>query len=129
VVNQVVAITAHHLTQTLCSGSTASFSVTATGTQAINGKRWNLINGTISGATSSTLTITNIAASAAKLFCSGQRSCSLFGSYFKYFSPYSKPNSRNWYSATTQTICSGTSASFNVVATGTGLSYQWKRNY
>jgi hypothetical protein len=28
---------------------------------------------------------------------------------------------------TTQTICSGTSASFNVVATGTGLSYQWKK--
>ncbi|MFB0904093.1 MAG: T9SS type A sorting domain-containing protein [Nonlabens sp.] len=29
--------------------------------------------------------------------------------------------------ATTQTVCSGTSASFNVLATGTGLSYQWRK--
>jgi hypothetical protein len=53
--------------------------VTATGTQAINGKRWNLINGTISGATSSTLTITNIAASAAanySVVVSGAAPCS-----------------------------------------------------
>jgi hypothetical protein len=28
---------------------------------------------------------------------------------------------------TTQTVCSGTSASFNVLATGTGLSYQWRK--
>jgi hypothetical protein len=29
--------------------------------------------------------------------------------------------------ATAQTVCSGTSASFNVLATGTGLSYQWRK--
>jgi hypothetical protein len=51
----------------------------------------------------------------------------VLSSYFSYFS-YSKPNSRNCTQpATTQTICSGTSASFNVVATGTGLSYQWEK--
>jgi hypothetical protein len=65
-------------TQTLCSGSTVSWrDRNGTALSYQWKKRWNGFNngGTISGATSSTLTITNIAASCCKLFCSGQRSC------------------------------------------------------
>ena len=134
VVNQVVAITAQPLTtQTLCSGSTASFSVTATGTAL--SYQWkkggtDLVNGgTISGATSSTLTITNIAASDAanySVVVSGAAPCSAVTSNISALI-VNQIVGIGTQPATTQTICSGTSASFNVVATGTGLSYQWKK--
>jgi hypothetical protein len=134
VVNQVVAITAQPLTtQTLCSGSTASFSVTATGTAL--SYQWkkggtDLVNGgTISGATSSTLTITNIATSDAanySVVVSGAAPCSAVTSNISVLI-VNQIVGIGTQPATTQTICSGTSASFNVVATGTGLSYQWKK--
>jgi hypothetical protein len=52
----------------------------------------------------------------------------LLGSYFKYIGPFSKQiPAIGTQPATAQTVCSGTSASFNVLATGTGLSYQWRK--
>jgi hypothetical protein len=60
-------------------------------------------NGTISGATSSTLTITNIAASDAanySVVVSGAAPCSAVTSNI---SALSKPNSRNWYSTCNNT--------------------------
>ncbi|MBP2282906.1 hypothetical protein H4V97_001224 [Flavobacterium sp. CG_23.5] len=134
VVNQVVAITAQPaITQTLCSGSTATFSITATGTGLTY--QWkkgatNLVdNGTVSGATSSTLTLTNIATSDAANYTvvvSGAAPCSAITSDVSAIS-VNQIVAIGTQPAATQTVCSGTSASFNVVATGTGISYQWRK--
>jgi len=134
VVNQVVAITAQPaITQTLCSGSTATFSATATGTGLTY--QWkkgatNLVdNGTVSGATSSTLTLTNIATSDAANYTvvvSGAAPCSAITSDISTLS-VNQIVAIETQPTATQTVCSGTSASFNVVATGTGISYQWRK--
>jgi hypothetical protein len=51
----------------------------------------------------------------------------LLGSYFKYIGLLvNQILAIGTQPATAQTVCSGTSASFNVLATGTGLSYQWR---
>jgi hypothetical protein len=51
----------------------------------------------------------------------------LLGSYFKYIGPLVNQIAIGTQPATAQTVCSGTSESFNVLATGTGLSYQWRK--
>jgi hypothetical protein len=134
VVNQVVAITAQPIpTQTLCSGSTASFSVNATG-PGLN-YQWkkggtDLVNGgKISGATSSTLILTNVTLSDAANYTvvvSGTAPCSAVTSNILALL-VNQIVAIGTHPATTQTVCSGTSASFNVLATGTGLSYQWRK--
>ncbi|MFB0904190.1 MAG: hypothetical protein QMB11_07405, partial [Nonlabens sp.] len=133
-VNQVVAITAQPLTtQTLCSGSTASFSVSATGSGLTY--QWqkggvNLINGgNVSGATLSTLSLTNITTAAAanySVVVSGTAPCSAITSNISTLL-VNQIVAIGTQPATTQTVCSGSSANFNVVATGTDLTYQWRK--
>ena len=126
-VNQVVAITSQPTaTQTLCSGSPASFSVTATGTGLTY--QWKKNGADIPGATSATYSIPNVSASDAGTYTvvvSGAAPCS----------PVTSQNAVlnvNQIVAITaqptgQTLCSGNAANFSVTATGTGLSYQWKK--
>ncbi|TDD75178.1 immunoglobulin domain-containing protein [Flavobacterium caseinilyticum] len=134
VVNQVVAITAQPpTTQTLCSGSTATFSVSAAGT-GLN-YQWkkggtDLVNGSnVSGATTSTLTLANVTSSDAANYTvvvSGTAPCTAVTSNISSL-VVNQIVAVNTQPAPTQTVCSGTSASFNVVATGTGLTYQWRK--
>ena len=125
-VNQVVSITAQPATtQTLCSGSNASFSVTATG----DGLNYQWYKGTsaISGATSATYTINNISTSDAGTYhvvVSGTAPCVAVTSNNSVLT-VNQVVSITTQPATTQTLCSGSNASFSVTATGDGLNYQW----
>ncbi len=118
--------------QTVCSGSSASFSVSATGSALTY--QWrkglsNLSNGSgISGATTATLTITGVAGGNA-------------GSYDVVVTGDTSPAATSTAatltvttapsisaSPTNPTVCVGSSASFSVTASGGGLTYQWRRN-
>jgi len=127
-VNQVVTITAHPTdTQTLCSGSIANFSVTATGT-SLN-YQWKKGGTNISGATSDTYSIPNVSTADAGTYTvviSGTSPCSPVTSLNAVLNVNQAVVITTEPTAT-QTLCSGSTANFSVTATGTGLSYQWKK--
>lgn len=131
-VTQAVAITSQPaVSQTLCSGNTATFSVGATGDgltyQWYNSSGILTDGGTISGATLPTLTLSNISMSDASTYY-----CMVSG-----LSPCSPVNSNNsiliinagpaitMESTPTQSICAGDSVSLSITATGGNLIYQW----
>lgn len=133
VVNMAVTITSMPLNVTACAGDSVSFFVTATGSGLTY--QWrrgniNLINaGNISGVTTSTLVIDpasildaaldyNVLVSGTGCTADTSDDASLIINQ----SPLviSGP-------VATQTVCTGDSVSFSVVATGTGLTYQWKK--
>ncbi|MRR22997.1 phage tail protein, partial [bacterium] len=135
IVHQAVAITAQPApTQTACSGSPVSFSVTATGDglayQWYRGATPLTNGGAISGATSSTLTINPVLAADAAadyhLIISGIAPCGSVTSsnavilVNEAVSITSQP-------LATQSACTGNTVTFTVSATGTGLNYQWRR--
>jgi Immunoglobulin domain/Bacterial Ig-like domain (group 2) len=118
-------------TQTVCSGSSASFIVTATGGgltyQWYNGATSLTNGGAISGATSSTLTINPVTLSDAgtTYYCQVSGSCS----------PSVSSNTAELIvvdkvTITTQPIsvqsfCAGDTATLSASATGDGIAYQW----
>jgi len=118
--------------QTICTGSSAIFSVTATGTNITYQWRKGSVNlvdgGNISGATTNTLTINP----ATILDAAADYNIIVTGSY--------APNDTSIFvelvvgsvpvittQPADQTECEGGIASFNVVASETGLSYQWRK--
>lgn len=118
--------------QTACSGSSASFTVVATGTGLTYQWRKGIVNlvdgGNISGATTATLTINPATLADAAL------------NYNVIVMGASTPNdTSNNVSLTintgavittepvNQTICAGGSINFSVVASGSGLTYQWRK--
>src|SRR3989344_5242128 len=117
--------------QTVCSGNSASFSVTATGVGLTYQWRRGNVNlvdgGNISGATTSVLTINPASA----LDAANDYNVIISGSFVP-------DDTTNYVSLTilsspaitTQpvdmTVCSGDSAAFTVVATGSNLTYQWR---
>ncbi|MEO6732366.1 MAG: immunoglobulin domain-containing protein, partial [Ferruginibacter sp.] len=127
-VNQPPAITTQPVTtQTLCSGNSASFSVVATGTGLTY--QWKKAGSDISGATSATLTLNNITTSDAgnyTVVVSGTSPCTSVTSSTSALI-VNQAVAITGQPATTQTVCSGSSVSFTVTATGTGLSYQWRK--
>lgn len=134
-VNQIVAISAQPaVTQTVCSGTSASFNVTTTGTGLTY--QWrkgttNLTNGgNITGATSANLTINPVtsADSAAdyNVLITGTAPCLDLASNNSALT-VNEAIVLTSQPVALQTVCSGTNVSFTVTATGTGLSYQWKK--
>lgn len=132
-VNEKVIITTQpQPTQTFCTGSTATFSLIASGTglsyQWYKGLVPLADGGNISGATSATLTLTSLSLSDA----SNQYNCVVSGT-----SPCASLTSNNAalivnesalitiQPTATQTICAGSFADFSLTASGGGLSYQW----
>jgi hypothetical protein len=131
-INTAPSITSGPANQSVCIGSSASFSVTAVGTGLTY--QWrkgtiNLINGgNISGATSATLTINpvNVSDAAANYNVVITGICapnftSANVSLIVNAAPHitSEPHS--------QMATDGGSISFSVTATGAGLSYQWRK--
>ncbi|MES2765305.1 MAG: ice-binding family protein [Bacteroidota bacterium] len=131
-VNTAPAITSQPTNQTTCSGSTATFSVTATGTLLTY--QWrkgttNLVNGgNISGATTSTLTINPASASDV----ASNYNVVVFGSCL----PNATSNNVSLTVSTApvitsqptgQTVCAGSPVSFSTTATGANLTYQWRK--
>ncbi|WP_220398955.1 beta strand repeat-containing protein, partial [Flavobacterium cellulosilyticum] len=135
VVNQAVAISTQPITtQTLCAGNSVSFSTTATGTgltyQWRKGTTVLTNTGNISGANTTTLTINPVvsadAASDYNVVITGTAPCTAVTSNNAAL-VINDAVVISTQPAATQTICSGTNASFSIIATGTGLTYQWRK--
>lgn len=130
-VNVAPAITGNPASLTLCSGSAASFSVTATGTAPTyqwqvstdGGTTWNNISGAIAATY-------NIAAVAVTDNNNRYR-CVVSGTCTP---PATSTAATLLVSASitistnpgSQTVCEATNVTFNVLAGGSGLSYQWQ---
>ena len=132
VVNAAVIVTSQPLSQVVCTGDSVSFQVTATGTNLIY--QWrkgtlNLVNaGNISGVTTSVLTIDpatvfdgaldyNVIVSGAGCGDDTSANASLVVNTFAVI--VLQPGD--------QIACEGSSASFSVGATGSGVTYQWRK--
>jgi len=130
-VNALPAITAQPQSLNLCSGSAASFSVTATG--AGLSYQWELsTNGggtytPITGATSATYNIASVAVTdnnnMYRCVVSGTCAPAATSSAATLLVSSSITVTTNPIS---QTVCEGTNLSFTVAAGGSGLSYQWE---
>jgi len=135
-VNSAPAITAQPYDSTTCSGSNATFSVTASNAvsyqwQVHNGSSWSNVTNTgiYTGATTSTLTLTG-ATSAVNTY---QYRCEVTG----LTTPNAASNAATLTVNTApvitaqpsnSTICSGGNTSFSITASGTALTYQWQVN-
>lgn len=120
------------INQIACAGSSINFSVTATGTSLTYQWRKGIVNlidgGSISGATTATLTISPVSTADASL------------NYNVIVSGASTPNDTSinvslivntspiiTTEPVDQSVCSGGSVSFSVIASGTGITYQWRK--
>lgn len=130
-VNTAPAITAQPTDMAVCSGSAASFSVTATGTgigyqwqlSTDGGATWN----NISGAASATYTLasTVIGQNGNKFRCVVTGTCTPAAtSNVATLTVNSSVTVTS--NPASQTICEGTGTSFSAAASGTGLIYQWQ---
>ncbi len=131
-VNMPPSIVTQPLDQTACEGDAVSFSVSATGSGLTYQWRKGLVNlinaGNISGATSATLTFNPVNALDAAL------NYNVVISGLCPLSETSLDAELVVNMATTitsqpvaQTVCVGDSVSFVVMATGTGITYQWRK--
>ena len=133
-VNQSVAITVQPSpSQTLCSGGTASFTVTATGSgityQWRRGTTILVNGGNFSGVNTSTLTISNVSTSDAdnyNVVVSGLAPCTSITSNDAVLN-VNQSVAITVQPSPLQTLCSGATSSFSVTATGSGITYQWRR--
>ncbi len=124
-VNTAPAITTQPTNQTTCAGTSVSFSVTATGTGLTYQWRKGAVN--IVGATSATYTI-----AAPIVGDAGSYDVVVSGTCAPAVTSSAVTLTVNTAPAittqpTNQTTCAGTSVSFSVTATGTGLTYQWRK--
>jgi hypothetical protein len=124
-VNAATAITAHPTTQTVCAGSSASFSVAATGTGL--SYQWRKNGTNISGATSSNYSIASTTtgdAGSYDVVVTGTCGSLTSNAAMLTVNAATAINSH----PATQAVCAGSSASFSVTAAGAGLNYQWRKN-
>ncbi|MEO6183664.1 MAG: Ig-like domain-containing protein, partial [Verrucomicrobiota bacterium] len=123
-VNQNILISGAPLNQTNCPGTTANFSVNASGTGL--SYQWFRGPNPLPGRTNSTLILPGVTAANAGSYSvvvsgtcgtpvTNSASLTVNESVFVTTAPVS------------QTNCPGTAANFSVSASGTGLSYQWYR--
>jgi uncharacterized repeat protein (TIGR01451 family) len=122
-VNQNVVIATAPVSLTNCPGTSASFSVVAGGTGPFS-YQWFKGASILPGQTQSSLTLANVSGTDAGIYnvivngvCGNAASNSATLTVNQSLAVVSVPASL--------TNCPGTTASFNVSAAGTGLSYQW----
>ncbi|MBK7957253.1 MAG: gliding motility-associated C-terminal domain-containing protein [Bacteroidetes bacterium] len=131
-VNQAPAITAEPNNQIVCEKSSASFTVSATGTNlSYQWRRGNtniLNSANITGANTATLFINSSSAtdtgSNYNVIVSGTclpNDTSIFVSLTNNLAPKITTEQVD------QTVCANNAANFTVIATGTNLTYQWKK--
>jgi hypothetical protein len=123
----------------ICSGiATTSFTIAATGAgltyqwqeSTNNGGSWNNVSngGVYSGATTTTLTLTNAVSGMSgyqyRAIASTGASCGSSTSAMATLTVNTLPAITAQPAAST--ICTGSNASFSSAATGTGISYQWQ---
>jgi len=136
-VNEAPAVSAHPSNSTVCDGSNTSFTVAATGNglsyqwQVNDGSGWaNVANaGIYSGAATATLNVTGatLAIDGYQYRCVVNGSCAPAAT-----SNAATLNINSILAVNTQpvnsTICSGNNTAFTVVASASGLGYQWQVN-
>jgi hypothetical protein len=133
-VNELPVITTQPTSQTVCSGNITTFTIAASGSglsyqwQKDNIALVNGVNG-VSGATSATLTISPTPVSAAGIYnvvVTG--TCSPFATSNDVVLTVDEGAVITGHPSG-QTVCAGTTnVQFTVAATGTGLTYQWKKD-
>ncbi len=131
-INLPLVVTINPTNQTICSGSAVSFITRATGSGLTY--QWrrgnvNLVNGgNISGATSDTLRFnpSSIADTASNYNVIISSACSARDTSANVSLNINLPLVVN-INPTNQTICSGSAVSFVTRATGSGLTYQWRK--
>lgn len=130
-VNEAPAIGVHPSPQSVCSGNSATFNVTATGSgltyQWYKGAVMLVNGGSISGATSNTLTINPVSLTdaATDYYCIATGTCSPAATSNIAALAVTEVVSITSQPITSQSLCSGNTANFSVNATGAGLAYQW----
>ena len=130
-VNESPSINASPTPQSVCSGSAATFNVTASGAgltyQWHQGASLIVDGGNISGATSSTLTInpTTLANAATDYYCVVSGTCAPSATSNIAALSITEAVAITTHPIVTQTLCSSNTATFSVVATGDGLTYEW----
>jgi PKD repeat protein len=123
-VNEPVSLTAQSLSQTVCSGSSLSFNVTAAGTTPVT-YQWFKDNDTITGATNNSLSLSAVDTSdQATYYVIATNSCNSVQSNAMALTVNEAP------SIITQPVssvsCSGSSTMLSVTASGTApVSFQW----
>ena len=124
--NKAPIITVEPIDKTVCLGTSASFVVTATGSTLSYQWRKALVN--IVGATTNTFTVNPVkitdTASNYSVIVTGI--CSLTDTS-KMVSLQRNLNPLITTEPINQVVCVGSLANFEVIATGTNLSYQWKK--
>ena len=131
-VGSLATITSQPANTSVCAGSTATLTIGVSGTGI--SYQWkkagvDLVNGgNVSGATSATLTLTSAtSADAASYTCVTGNTCSGFlTSNAATITINSVPVIT--VQPTNKSICTGLATSFSVTATGTALTYQWKKD-
>jgi len=121
-----LAITTQPLAQTACPGGTVNFTVAATGGGTLT-YQWRKAGANITGATGTTLTLTNVtAADAASYDVVVTGSCGSITSSAAALTVNASPIISTQPAA--QTVCAGAPLNLSVTATGAGtLTYQWRK--
>ncbi len=123
--NTATAITSQPVGGTKCEGENITFSIVATGSNLTY--QWKKNGVAISGATSDTYTLTNLSsADAATYTCDVTGDCGTITSNAVVLTV--NANTGITTQPQSQSVCSGTDVTFSVVATGSNLSYQWKKD-
>ena len=123
-VNTAPVITTQPVSTSACVGNSATFTVAATGTGLTY--QWRKGGAAIPGATGTSYTISSVAAGDAgnySVVITG--TCGTVTSNTVTLTVNTAPVITTQPSSVTQ--CAGTNATFTVVATGTGLTYQWRK--
>lgn len=126
-VNPATSITTQPQSATVCEGTPASMSVVAVGGNLTYQWRRNTVN--IFSATSSTYSIPSVQATDAgsyDVIVGG--SCAPLSIVSSAATLVVNSNARITQQPTAQTSCTGGVVTFTAIATGTNLSYQWRRN-
>lgn len=135
VINEKIEITAQPLSsQTACTGTPVSFTVTAKGTnpkyQWRRGNQDLIDNASISGTTTSTLTINSVtladAASDYYVVISGVEPCDPVTSNLAALIVNEGINVTS-QPPLTQAACTGSTVTLTIEATGSNLTYQWRK--
>ncbi len=125
-VNPLTVITLNPLSQAVCAGTNVTFSSSATGTGVLT-YQWKKNTVNISGATSSDYTINGVAAGdAANYTVVVTGNCGTATSSIAVLAV--NPITVISLQPANQSSCLGGSVTFGVTATGTSLTYQWKKN-
>ena len=113
--------------QTVCAGSPAAFSVTASGTAPIT-YQWRKNAANIGGATGSTYTIASaVIGDAGSYDCVVTNACGSATSTAASLTVNSAASVSG--NPSNQTVCAGSPAVFSVTAAGTApITYQWRKN-